>query len=106
VFFRQDRTRGPNKLGIAHREGWIGYLLGEFLFMKRFDWRDGKPYPDGGVNFETFSNEQMLELESLGPLVELAPGRSVAHTETWTLHRGLPVCQTEADMDAHVAPLA
>jgi hypothetical protein len=106
VFFRQDRTRGPNKLGIAHREGWIGYLLGEFLFMKRFDWRDGKPYPDGGVNFETFSNEQMLELESLGPLVELAPGRSVTHTETWTLHRGLPVCQTEADMDAHVAPLA
>jgi hypothetical protein len=106
VFFRQDRTRGPNKLGIAHREGWVGYLLGEFLFMKRFDWRDRKPYPDGGVNFETFSNEQMLELESLGPLVELAPGRSVTHTETWTLHRGLPACRTEADMDAHVLPLA
>jgi len=104
IFFRQDRTRGPNKLGIAHREGWVGYLLGEFLFTKYFTFEAGAAYPDGGVNFETFSNEDMLEVESLGALVTLAPGASTSHTETWTISRGVPQIETEADADAHVKP--
>ena len=91
VFFRQDRTLGPNKLGLAHREGWVGYLLDEFLFVKKFAWVDGARYPDGGVNFETFSNEAMLEVESLGPLVELAPGASVgSHRDLAALPRRPP----------------
>jgi len=105
VFFRQDTSRGPNKLGIAHREGWVGYLLGECMFVKRFGWVEGATYPDGGVNFETFSNEEFLELESLGPLVALDPGESASHEERWELHRGLPCCSTEAHVDANVLPL-
>lgn len=105
VFFRQDRTRGPNKLGLAHREGWVGYLLGEFLFVKRFAWAAGATYPDGGCNFETFSNEEILELESLGPLTLLKRGQSVVHTETWKLFRDVPRCASEADADRWVRPL-
>jgi hypothetical protein len=104
VLFRQDATRGPNKLGIAHREGWIGYLLGEFLFVKRFAWKEGAAYPDGGVNFETFSNHQMLELESLGPLKKLGPGKTVTHEERWSLFRGVPPCRSEDDIDRNVLP--
>ncbi len=102
LFFRQDRHRGPNKLGIAHREGWVGYQLGEFLFVKHFGFDEKADYPDGGVNFETFSNEEILELETLGGLVNLAPGVSVALTETWDLHRGVPAVKTEADADRWV----
>ncbi len=105
VFFRQDRTRGPNKLGMAHREGWVGYLLDEFLFVKRFEWINGAAYPDGGVNFETFSNEDFLEIESLGALVTLEAGASVTHVERWDLHRGLAQVETEDDADALVLPL-
>lgn len=105
VFFRQDRTKGPNKLGIAHREGWVGYLLDEFLFVNRFDFDETAIYPDGGVNFETFSNEDMLEIESLGGLVDLAPGASVSHTECWELHRGIAQVETEDDADRLVKPL-
>ena len=104
VFFRQDRKRGPNKLGIAHREGWIAYLVAGCLFVKRFTRIEGASYPDGGVNFETFSNEDFLELESLGPMTALAPGQSVSHEETWDLHKNAPRCKTEADVDAHVLP--
>ena len=32
----------------------------------------------------------MLELESLGPLQTLEPGRSVEHGETWELHTANP----------------
>ncbi|MCF7838433.1 MAG: DUF4380 domain-containing protein [Candidatus Marinimicrobia bacterium] len=102
---RQNRRRGPNKLGLMHREGWVAYQLGEFVFIKEFACRAGADYPDGGVNFETFTNEWMLEVESLGPLVTLAPGRSVTHLERWRLHRGVPPCRTEQDLDRHIRPL-
>lgn len=105
IFFRQDRLKGPNKLGLAHREGWIAYLLDEFMFVKHFTWQDAADYPDNGVNFEIFSNEDMLELESLGPLVNLDAGEYMTHTEQWSLFRNVPHCETEADIDKYVLPL-
>lgn len=105
LFFRQDRNKGPNKLGIAHREGWASYLLGEFMFTKHFSFEEGATYPDGGVNFEVFSNEEMLEVESLGPSVSLKPGESVTHVEKWELSRGVKHVETEDDADAYVKPL-
>lgn len=104
IFFRQDRTKGPNKLGLAQREGWVGYLLGEFLFVNRFGFDEQATYPDGGVNFETFSNEDMLEIETLGGLVDLAPGASVSLVEDWELHRGVDQVETEDDADLIVKP--
>ena len=105
LFFSQDRTKGPNKLGIAHREGWVAYLLGEFMFVKYFKWRNDAVYPDGGVNFETFSNEEMLEIETLGPMISLKTDASVSLTEEWALFRGIEYCETEADIDKYVIPL-
>jgi hypothetical protein len=106
ILFRQDPGRAPNKIGIAHREGWVAYLRDGLLFIKKFKRIPGAIYPDSDVNFETFSNQQILELESLGPLVTLRPGQTAAHTETWTLHCGVKACRTEADIDKYVAPLA
>jgi len=97
IFFRQDPARGPNKLGIAHREGWVAYQLDGFVFVKYFKRFDRVVYPDGNVNFETFANQDILELESLGPLVKLASGATVRHEEVWRLYRGVPACKTEAD---------
>ena len=69
------------------REAWAAYLLGSELFVKRYSAAPGA-YPDFGCSFETFTNADFLELETLGPLVRLAPGEFVYHTETWTLARG------------------
>jgi len=106
VFLRQDTKCGPTKLGIAHREGWVAYLLDGYLFVKRFSRIEYSAYPDGGMNFETFSNEEFLELETLGPLVSLASGESVSHEEKWALYRNVPPCESESDVDAHITPLA
>jgi len=85
-FLLQQRTGGaPTKLGLAHSEGWVAYLLGDELFVKTFPLAEGAAYPDGGCNFETFTNGDMLEIESLGPLVTLQPGESTSHPETWHL---------------------
>jgi hypothetical protein len=102
ITLRQDRSRGPTKIGLAHRLGWVAYLNGGTLFVKRFDFQSGKHYPDRGSNFETFTNEDMLEIESLGPLVELAPGAKVEHTERWELFKGVEAFRDEAGIDRHV----
>jgi len=78
---------GPVKFGLAHRGGAVAYVVDADVFVKRFGMAgDDAEYPDGGVNFETFSNEDMLEVETLGPLEELGPGDASAElVEEWTL---------------------
>jgi hypothetical protein len=82
---RQAPDYPPIKIGLAHREKWIAYLSGETLYLKTFDYNPTAAYPDGGCNFETFTDSEMLEIESLGPLVTLQPGESTNHHETWHL---------------------
>jgi hypothetical protein len=101
---RQDPQRGPTKLGLAHRTGAVGYLNGGTLFVKRFEYREGQHYPDHGVNFETFTNEDMLEIESLGPLTTLEPGKSVEHAERWGLVANVGAATSEAEIEQNVAP--
>jgi hypothetical protein len=96
---------GPTKIGLAHGERWIAYHLGESLFVKTIELRVGATYPDRGCNFETFTNEEMLEVEALGPLVELAPGAATEHTEQWQLFEPVgPPPSDEAAIAAWIAP--
>ncbi len=83
---RQTADGKPLKLGLNHAAGWAGYLLGRRFFAKTVSHDPGAVYPDDGCNFETFTNDEMLEVETLGPLRALAPGEAAAHVERWTLH--------------------
>jgi len=82
---RQSDGFPPTKIGLAHRERWVAYIAGDSVFIKTFEHVTGAVYPDGGCNFETFANNDMIEIESLSPLASLAPGESVSHTEKWHL---------------------
>ena len=88
ITLRQGNA-GPTKAGLGHKERWIAYHQGDSLFIKTIEFREDAVYPDLGCNFETFTNEEMLEVEALGPLVELAPGASTSHTERWDLFNGV-----------------
>lgn len=101
ILLRQDASRGPTKIGLAHQMGWSGYLLGGVFFFKSYPWDASAIYPDHGCNFETFTNARMLELESLGPLINLRPKKSVEHVERWELHDGL-VSLDPADPEAQI----
>jgi hypothetical protein len=105
ITLRQDPGRGPTKLGLAHKLGSVGYLNAGTLFVNWFEYREGQLYPDDGVNFETFTNEDMLEIETLGPLISLDPGQSVEHTERWALFGGLDKLGDESQIEATIAPL-
>jgi hypothetical protein len=105
AFLRQDVNKGPTKIGLAHREGWVAYLNSGVLFVKRFDYREGAVYPDLGTRYQTFSNEDMLEMETVGELVTLQPAASAELVESWELHGNVPPVQTEADADRVILPL-
>jgi len=102
ITLRQDAKKGPTKLGLGHQLGWVGYLNGGTLFIKRFGYQEGKHYPDHGCNFETFTNEDMLEIESLGPLIKLAPRSSVEHTEHWNLAGNVAAFEDEAGIEKSI----
>jgi hypothetical protein len=104
ITLRQDKTKGPTKLGFAHRMGWVAYLNDKTLFVKRFPWEEGKPYPDNGVNYETFSNEEFLEMESMGPLVKLPPRETAELVETWELVKDVEDFSDEAGIEKKVLP--
>jgi len=80
---RQAEGYLPTKLGLAHREHWVAYVLPDSIFIKTFEYEAGAQYADGGCNFETFTNSEMMEIESLGSLKTLAPGESATHIEDW-----------------------
>ncbi len=108
ILLRHSTDLGPTKLGLAHTEGWAAYLLGDTLFLKTVPHDPRATYTDLGCNFETFTNCDMLEIEVLGPCVELAPGASTSHTEQWFLKTGLNPPTNLRDEDglaAWIAPI-
>lgn len=102
---RQDPEGGEcQKIGLRNSLGWAAYLQGDQLFLKRFGFDPEATYPDFGCNTEVFTNSDMLEVESLGPLAVIPPGKTVCHIEHWFLHR-VELGVDEASLDASLMPL-
>ena len=86
VIVRAEGIANPLKIGYFNPHGWLGYVYFDVMFVKRFGVRSDEEYPDFGCNAEVYVNARALELESLGPFVELAPQVDVVHTETWEVY--------------------
>src|SRR5438552_2553097 len=96
----------PQKIGSFNKDTFGAYYLNGELFIKRYQADTSKTYPDMGASFETFTNADMLESETMGPLTKLAPGATLEHVERWTLHKGVKIGSwTDAELDRVVLPL-
>jgi hypothetical protein len=88
--WRVRAAGGPHvKIGYLNLSGWIAYLCDGRMFVKRLEplaYARNAPLPDFGVNTEVYTDDHMIELETLGPLVTLLPGQSVQHNETWEIY--------------------
>ena len=71
------------KIGYYNPFGWLAYWLEGVLFRKTFDVNLNATYTDSGCNAEIYVDNNVIELETLGPLGRLEPGKSFFHTETW-----------------------
>jgi len=106
VMLNQDATNTePQKVGLWVPNGWAAYARNGHLFVKTFDPNENKTHPDFNSNVELFTNEEILEVETLGPLVKLEPETAVTHTETWHLFKNVPQPKTEAGIIKDVMPI-
>ncbi len=74
--------------------------------MKTIGFERGQLYPDRGCNFELYTDPNILEVETLGPLTMLSPGEKTEHVETWNRFGGVGAIGDEASIAANVQPLA
>lgn len=100
IRLRSDESNDePQKLGLANKQGWAGYILDSTLFVKHFPYEDSATYPDYGCNNEFFTAGLFLEVESLSPLKQLEPGDTLEHVERWQLFDGINVGDDEDSLE-------
>jgi hypothetical protein len=75
------------KIGVAPSRGRVSYLGGDDVFEKHVDVDPSGSYPDFGAAIQVFVCNDFCELESLGPLREVAPDGVTRHRERWTVRR-------------------
>lgn len=92
----------PQKIGASVPDGWAAYQLGDTVFLKAFRPHTGSNYPDKNCSVELFTNNEMLELETLSRLYTLQPGQIYEHVEHWSLYRDIPALKTDEDIAKHV----
>ena len=97
VILEANRTR-PTKVGTSLDRGWMAYVRGDSVFVKRAQHSTGDRHVDFGATAQCYCDSRFIELETLGPLVSLRPGASTSHEETWELHR------VDPDIDPHDVP--
>ncbi len=87
---QDSNTYTPQKLGLLSHNGWLAYLNENTLFIKYSPKQSEMTYPDLGSNLEVYVDHKILELETLSPLVEILPGKSISHKEVWILKKMAP----------------
>jgi hypothetical protein len=93
------------KIGLLNKQGWAAYLLDGDALVIRYPYDPKATYADMGCNTETYTDPEMLEVETLGPLTRLEPGAHVDHVEDWTLAK-VECGFSDADIDAKIRPVA
>lgn len=106
ILLHQDRQISkPMKIGASVPDGWAAYARGGHLFIKKSEFQPQAHYPDLGCSFESWTNHEMLEVESLSPLTTLQPGDVCEHIEDWYLFEGLPKPSSEKEVIEGVMPI-
>jgi hypothetical protein len=112
LVLQTEEMEAPLKIGLqvipeyVWSVGWLAYVNHSTMFVKSFHPADDhEDYPDLGSQVELFANGSFLELETLGYNKSLRPDESVKHREYWSLHQGVPMPETDADIGQNILPL-
>ena len=106
IQLRQDPdATSKQKIGLLNKQGWAAYLLDGHALVIRYPYDPKATYADMGCNTETYTDPEMLEVETLGPLTRLEPGAHVDHVEDWTLAK-VECGSSDAEIDAKIRPIA
>lgn len=100
IFLKQDPEKNlPQKIGLFTPLAWVAYANFGYLFKKQVPIQYDGIYPDLGVNFEVFTDNEMLELETLGALERVPPQCMIELQEHWTLYKDVPPVNSDDDIE-------
>ena len=85
---QDNQNTNAFKLGMYSKKGISTYLVDGDLFVEQFDVVDGE-FADYTCNFETYTSENFLEMETLSPLYKIKPGEKKTHIERWSAYFGI-----------------
>lgn len=112
VFFGENYItlkQDPNattafKLGLNNLKGYALYAILDSVFVKKYHHNVNGNYEDFGSSFETYTNDQILEMETLGSIATLKQGETATHIEHWAVfeNTGTPDSRDEQQIDAFV----
>ncbi|MFW6436785.1 MAG: hypothetical protein ACOCYZ_04050 [Halococcoides sp.] len=81
-----EQAPGPDcKIGVTGDDGWGAYVRDGTALIKQIDTDPTASYPDAGSRVEVYVADDLLELETLGPIGTVDPGETVRHRETWSI---------------------
>jgi len=105
IFVRHDpESKNPVKIGTMANPSWTAYWVDGFAFVKEFQRMNGD-YPDFGCSVEVYTQAQILELETLGPLQTLNPNCIISHTEIWKIFEIEELTATPEKIKRNLEPL-
>ena len=104
---KQDpNNSNAQKLGTFNVDTWAAYILNGEAFVKRAKADPTKTYTDFGCSFETFTNNDFLEIETLGPMTKVQPEQTVEQVEHWGLYKNVrPTSITDEELTRVLEPL-
>jgi hypothetical protein len=106
ILHQDPNNAEAQKIGMFNRDTWAAYVLDGEAFVKRTQADPSKTYTDFGCSFETFTNSEFLEVETLGPLTKVPPGKMAELVEQWALFRDVHMKeQTDDELDRVLLPL-
>ena len=86
ITLRQDVAPKPIKIGLDLNCGQVYYVNRNDIFCKSHHTNHPNGvYPDGGCSFETYTNQNMIEVETLSELKTVKPGGFNELVESWSL---------------------
>jgi hypothetical protein len=86
ILVKANMDEGALKVGAPNPLNWLTYDLNGTIFVKRAEYKKGKKYLDRGASSQIYCNPDLIELETLGPVVQLAPSEKVEHREIWNVY--------------------
>ncbi|MGJ5815760.1 hypothetical protein [Paludibaculum fermentans] len=99
-------NKTPTKLAHHNPKTFGAYFLNGEMFLKQYDAAPREQHPDMGSSYETFTNADFLEMETLGPLTQVEPGGTLEHVERWSLHNNVvPSPWNDAELDRILLPI-
>lgn len=84
-----NKAISPFKYGTSVDQGYACFFNDDQLFFKEFAYYYDADYPNQGCNFESYTNSDFIEFETLSPMFTLEAGEEAIHTEYWYLLDGV-----------------